>query len=78
MKKFLPLLFLLFFQLSIKIVIAQEFAPIGATWYYNYREGQIPDYGYVKIEAISDTFLGGKILRKLDIKHFSPWNGSFD
>lgn len=50
---------LLFFVLFSATSIAQEFAPVGATWYYTQTFAINGDTSFVKIESIGDTIIGG-------------------
>lgn len=45
-------------------VSAQEFAPIGATWHYEYNHFSVG--GYVKLEVTSDTLINDKSYRKIE------------
>jgi hypothetical protein len=50
-----------------------EFAPIGATWYYEYN--YLLSYGYIKIESVGDTTIqtkNCKILQKTSFGHTYP------
>lgn len=43
-----------------------EFAPIGAEWYYNYREGaHTPATGYFNLKSIKDTIIDSKYCKIL-------------
>ena len=43
-----------------------EFAPIGAEWYYNYRESMDgPETGYYLLKSIKDTTIDSKVCRIL-------------
>jgi len=54
---------------------SQNWFPIGATWYYNYREQQIfPAIGYTKYTVIKDTVVDSKP-SKLIIQETVRYNG---
>ena len=53
---------LLFTSLSI---IAQEFAPVGAEWYYTETHAFSGDVGYFKIVSEKDTLYEGQLCKKL-------------
>ena len=62
MKKIILILFL-FVTLTIK---AQDFAPIGANWYYDYDPGTAPpnaEYDYYS--SVKDTVIAGKTVQKI-------------
>lgn len=46
-----------------------EFAPIGATWYYETIETMKDDYGYVKLTVEKDTLVEGLPARKISVTH---------
>ena len=51
----------LFIVLSLTVYSQVEFAPIGAEWYYNYREGiQGPETGYYLLKSVKDTIIDSK------------------
>ena len=70
--------------ISISLIInslhlyAQEFAPIGAKWHYNW-DG-FATTGYIEIKVTGDTIIDGKITKILTKKRFSHnfLSGSFD
>lgn len=45
-------------------VYSQDFAPLGATWHYDYNN--FATVGYVEINSISDTIVNGVECRKLE------------
>ena len=45
---------------------AQDFAPIGATWWYGKAGVFHPFVGYIKIESVKDTLINNQMCRKLD------------
>jgi hypothetical protein len=53
---------ILFFTLQL---LAQDFAPIGAEWYYSEAWVFSGDEGYFKITSIKDTTYQGKVCHKL-------------
>lgn len=62
------LIFLFCICLSAHIV-AQDFAPVGATWHYSERffDGlPSPQEGYNKLESVKDTMIHGKLCRKIE------------
>lgn len=49
-----------------------EFAPVGATWYYDRVEGTSPPHeGYVKIESLKDTIMDGNSAKKMLLSYVS-------
>jgi hypothetical protein len=53
-------------MLSITVFSQEEFAPIGAEWYYNYRESMDgPETGYYLLKSIKDTTIDSKVCRIL-------------
>lgn len=58
-----------------------EFAPIGATWYYETIENMRNDYGYVKLTVEKDTLMEGITARKISATHVfgtpTKWNDLF-
>lgn len=46
-----------------------EFAPLGATWYYETIENMQNDYGYVKLTVEKDTLTEGVPTRKISVTH---------
>jgi hypothetical protein len=70
-KHFLILiLFLAVFKLS-----AQDFAPVGAKWYYNEMFAFSGDIDYIKYTSEKDTLIHGKICRKIIKRHDLFCNG---
>lgn len=72
MKKIRLLLFFLLFSAT---SIAQEFSPVGATWYYGFYPQSETD-GYNKIEYMNDTIIDNqdcKILKHTMIIYYYPW-----
>lgn len=70
MKKFIPLLFLLFFQLPFKSINAQEWAPIGSIWYYSMNEGPYSSViSYITMTPSKDTIINNSTYRELQIIH---------
>lgn len=53
-----------------------NFAPIGATWYYDDYLNEcptFPDCGYYKMESVGDTLIVGKNCRVLNETYFVPY-----
>lgn len=49
-----------------------DFAPVGATWYFDKVEGTSPPHeGYVKIESIKDTIVNDVSAKKLELTFVS-------
>ena len=71
MKDYLILLLLVLFYNS---SWSQNFAPNGATWYYNEVYWSSGDTGYIKIESKGDTLVRNKISRILRCD-YSCWPG---
>lgn len=69
------LLFLLFF--AVGSVAAQDFAPIGARWYYNSMgQGTAPSQAeYTRLEVVKDTSINGIPCRKIEVTHFQYRTG---
>lgn len=68
---------LLFLQLAFyySSLAQQDFAPVGAKWYYNYWIGMSPpDAEYLKYESVKDTIISGKNCKKIEIIHYK-YNG---
>jgi len=63
--EYLHIIYLIFLQIS--TVIGQEFAPIGAKWYYNsMAEGLAPPYSeYYLYESMKDTFINEQSVKKI-------------
>ena len=60
---------------SLESSIAQEFAPIGAEWYYSEAHVYSNNIGYLMIKSVKDTIISGKECRKLDCDEVC-WNPS--
>ncbi len=68
-------------SLSIHIALisfsqTNNFAPIGAAWYYDDYQNDcptFPDCGYYKMESVDDTLIGGKNCRLLKETYFVPY-----
>jgi hypothetical protein len=54
---------LIFF--SIVFLRAQDFAPIGAKWFYTERYFNSEDIGYIAAESVKDTVIKGKNCRQI-------------
>jgi len=62
-KLFLPALLLM----TVNILIAQNFAPIDATWHYkDFRFDFSPNY-FIKVKAENDTVINGKYVTILEV-----------
>lgn len=48
---------------------AQEFAPIGAEWYYNERFAFSGDIDFIKFTSEKDTVINGKTCKKITKRH---------
>ncbi|MGA3014080.1 MAG: T9SS type A sorting domain-containing protein [Bacteroidales bacterium] len=48
---------------------AQNWAPVGATWYYTEYFAFSPDINYIKIESFKDTIIQGKTCKELIKRH---------
>lgn len=75
MKK--TLLSLLFLSAALALPAQQEFAPIGAVWHYsaNIYSLQTPLI-FLRLEAVSDTVVQGRICRKLAQTNIFGWPDS--
>lgn len=63
-------IFLLICTILFAIIIkAQEFAPIGAEWYYNERFAFSGDIDFIKFISEKDTIINGKTCSKLTKRH---------
>ena len=62
MKNLLLSLIILFFAVN---SYAQDFAPIGSTWYYTEGYAFSGDVDYLKIESVKDSIVGGKLCKLL-------------
>ncbi len=70
------ILILLLNLLNIFVCFSQnEWAPIGAKWYYNGVKGSPHDHSYVLGESIGDTIIQGKICKVLSYLNY--YNGEF-
>lgn len=56
---------LILYVLSTILTNAQNFAPIGATWHYNYQTIDPHLISFEKIESVSDTTINGILCKKL-------------
>lgn len=45
---------------------------IGTKWYYSYREGMLPQWGYVLLEVTGDTTIAGVQCKTLEERWYSP------
>ena len=54
-------------------MMSQTFAPVGATWHYNYTEQG--DTGFVKIESTHDTTILGKPCQAVQLKESCKFHG---
>jgi hypothetical protein len=56
-----------------------EWAPIGATWYYDNLEGMNPpNVGYIKIESIKDSLINERQVRVLKKTYFTSHGDRID
>ena len=57
---------------------SQSWAPIGATWYYDYQAGTAQ--GYLKIESVKDTLINATTCKKLEKTRitFNHSTGNYD
>ncbi|MBK9191639.1 MAG: T9SS type A sorting domain-containing protein [Crocinitomicaceae bacterium] len=70
---------LVFYTLFSVTGFSQEWAPIGATWHYNYNVSTgwfgIPGSGYSVFESIADTVIDGISCRKIQkSKSYEPYS----
>lgn len=61
----LTLLLLFLPLLNLKPVKAQNFAPVGAKWYYTQYSATGPEIGYTYIESLRDTVIDGVECREI-------------
>jgi hypothetical protein len=66
MKRTLLILFLIITNCSF---YAQDFAPIGAEWYYGEGYAFSGDKNYIKFTVVKDTVINGKSCRKITKRH---------
>ena len=66
------LLFIIIF-LNSGFLLAQNFAPVGATWHYSYTSQG--DTGFVKIESKRDTTILGKLCSAVQLKESCKYHG---
>lgn len=59
----LIVLFLVFSVFVQSYSQTNEFAPIGATWWYNYE--YFSGSGYLQLQSVSDTVISGVNCRKI-------------
>jgi len=65
-------IFLCLFLLQGLITNAQVWAPLGATWYYDWVEMAVD--GYAKIRYVNDSVVGGKLCKILQVEqHTYNW-----
>jgi hypothetical protein len=64
-----------FKMLLVHSAIAQDFAPIGAEWYYTERHAFSGDITFLKISSIKDTIVNQKNCRILlnEASGFKNW-----
>jgi hypothetical protein len=61
----LNVLIILWLVLISDVTFSQDFAPIGAQWYYSEHHAFSGDIDYLKIESVKDTVIKGLACRKL-------------
>ena len=74
------LLLILFLFLSSNL-FAQNFAPVGAKWYYTHYQNGIPAYvftSYTLVESVLDTIIVSENCSKLNVTYNNFQNQSFD
>lgn len=62
MKNLLSTLYLLLLS---SLLYAQDFAPVGATWYYGTATAFSPNIDFIKWESVKDTVIQGKACREI-------------
>lgn len=72
MKKYLVFLIIIFISSNL---IAQEFAPIGAEWYYTEKFSYSNDIDYIKFTAEKDTIINGRLCKEITKRHQAECNG---
>lgn len=60
---------LLFFVFMSAIIVAQDFAPVGATWHYSEEFSYESGVDYIKLISVKDTLFHGKTCRKITKRH---------
>lgn len=73
--KYLKILIILWIVLTNDVTFSQDFAPVGAEWYYTERFAWSGDIDYLMIKSIKDTVINGKPCKKLDCDGVC-WNPS--
>lgn len=62
--------FLILLMLTICAFSQQEFAPVGAEWYYSKNLSyDPPKYGYIKLTSIKDSTIHNKNVRVIEVLH---------
>ncbi|MGV3631306.1 MAG: T9SS type A sorting domain-containing protein [Bacteroidota bacterium] len=72
------LITLLIFSFQLTFPFAQEWAPIGSKWIYSYyfNTEEEPIFDYLFNESIADTFIDGKVVRKINFYRNDNINGN--
>ncbi|MBN1968672.1 MAG: T9SS type A sorting domain-containing protein [Candidatus Delongbacteria bacterium] len=63
------ILWTIFLTTLIGNISAQEFAPIGAEWYYNEKFASSGDIDFIKFTSEKDTIINGENCRKITKRH---------
>ena len=71
-------IFTILIVISVIISNAQDFAPIGAQWYYDERFAFSGDIDYIKFTSDKDTVILGETCRKITKRHKLYCNGRPD
>jgi hypothetical protein len=74
----LNVLIILWLVLISDVTFSQDFAPIGAQWYYSEHHAFSGDIDYLKIESVKDTVIKGLACRKLVKNTVLNCTGRFD
>ncbi len=66
-------------MMTLNVFAQMEFAPIGATWYYDFPEDGVmnPNRGYIKVTSARDTTIAGKSARILEAEAHTSTGESF-
>lgn len=73
----LIILLMLLLSLNINLYPQKEWAPLGATWHYDYYDQM--SVGYVKIESVKDTLIENKQCKYLYIsKNVYQWPNTYN
>jgi hypothetical protein len=66
------LILTLLLTLSMELFAQNDWPAIGTQWYYSYREGMLPQWGYVLLEVTGDTTIAGVQCKTLEERWYSP------